>query len=142
MGCRWFLRWSDIGPLVSEIRCVGAGLGEARVAEVLAALVAARLGQLSAEQVIGPVAARVSAHFASVGAEAQASVAEALDSPRYFAVLDRLDQLIAAPPGTDLAGRAAGKALPAVVRRVYNKTSRQVRRALREPEGERGDAAL
>src|SRR5260221_7715879 len=46
----------------------------------------------------------------SAGAEAQVSVAEALDSPRYFAVLDRLDQLIAAPPGTYLAGRAAGKA--------------------------------
>ncbi len=133
---------SDTKPLISELRWLGAVLGEARDAEVLAAHVAARLGQLSAEQVIGPVAARVSAHFASVSAEAQASVAEALDSPRYFAVLDRLDQLIAAPPGTDLAGRAAGKALPAVVRRVYNKTSRQMRRALREAEGERGDVAL
>ena len=139
---RRFFGRSDTEPLISELRWLGAVLGDARDAEVRAAHVAARLGELAAEQVVGPVETRVCEHFASIGAQAQARVVEALDSPRYLAVLDRLDQLIAAPPVTDLAGRAAGKALPPAVRRAYNKTSRQMRRALREPEGERGDAAL
>ena len=138
---RFFSR-SETEPLTGELRWLGAVLGEARDAEVLAAHLAARVGQLSAEQVVGPVAARVGGHFARIGAEAQARIAEALDSPRYFAVLDSLDQLIAAPPLTDLAGRAAREALPAAVRRAYKKTSRRMRRALREPEGERGDVAL
>src|SRR5262249_44468675 len=52
------------------------------------------------------------------------------------------DQLIAAPPVTDLAARAAAETLPAAVRRAYKKTSRRITRALRDPEGERGDVAL
>jgi CHAD domain-containing protein len=138
---RFFDR-SDTELLIGELRWLGAVLGEARDAEVLAAHLAARLGQLSAEQVVGPVAARVTGHFASIGAQAQARIAEALDSPRYFALLDRLDQLVAAPPVTDLAGRAAQEVLPAAVRRAYKKTSRRMRRARGEAEGERGDVAL
>jgi CHAD domain-containing protein len=138
---RFFSR-SETEPLIGELRWLGAVLGEARDAEVLGAHLAAQLGQLSAEQVVGPVAARVTGHFASIGAEAQARIAEALDSPRYFAVLDRLDRLIAAPPVTELAGRAARETLPPAVRRVYKKTRRRMRRALREPGGERGDVAL
>ena len=137
-----FFRRSEAEPLEGELRWLGAVLGEARDAEVLGAHLVARLGQLSAEEVIGPVAARVRGHFASIGAKAQANIAEALDSPRYFAVLDRLDQLIAAPPVTDLAGRTAAEALPAPVRRAYKKTSRRMRRALRELDGERRNVAL
>jgi CHAD domain-containing protein len=137
-----FFSRSETEPLTCELRWLGAVLGEARDAEVIAAHLAARLGQLSVEQVVGPVAARIGGHFASSGADAQARIAEALDSPRYFAVLDRLDQLIAAPPVTDLARNAARDALPAAVRSAYRKTGRRMRRALREPEGERGDVAL
>jgi CHAD domain-containing protein len=137
-----FFSGSETEPLTGELQWLGRVLGEARDAEVLAAHLAASLGQLSAEQVVGPVAARVRGHFASIGAQAQAAIAEALDSPRYFAVLDRLDQLVAAPPVTELAGRAAGEALPAAVRRAYKKTSRRMRRALRDPGGEHADVAL
>jgi CHAD domain-containing protein len=138
---RFFSR-AGTEPLIGELRWLGAVLGEARDAEVLAAHLAARLGQLSAEEVVGPVAARITGHFASIGAQARAEIAEALDSPRYFALLDRLDHLIAVPPVTDLASRAAQEVLPAAVRRAYKKTSRRMRRALREVEGERGDVAL
>jgi CHAD domain-containing protein len=138
---RFFSR-SETEPLTGELRWLGMVLGEARDAEVIAAHLAARLGELSAEELVGPVAARVTGHFAGTGAAAQARIAEALDSPRYFALLDRLDQLIAAPPVTDLAGRAAAEALPAAVRSAYKKTSRRMTRALCDPEGERGDVAL
>jgi len=137
-----FFSHSEAEQLTGELRWLGAVLGEARDAEVLAAHLVARLGQLNAEQVVGPVADRITGHFASIGAHAQAKIAEALDSPRYFAVLDHLDQLIAAPPVTDLADRSAVEVLPAAVRRTYKKTSRRMRRALRAPEGERGDVAL
>jgi CHAD domain-containing protein len=137
-----FFSSSETGPLTGELRWLGAVLGEARDAEVIAAHLAARLRELSAEEVVGPIAARVTGHFAGIGAEAKAKIAEALDSPRYFALLDHLDQLIAAPPVTDLAGSTAAEVLPGAVRRAYKKTSRRMRRALRDREGARGDVAL
>jgi len=137
-----FFTGSETEPLVGELRWLGALLGEARDSEVIAAHLDDRLGELSTEQVIGPVAARISGHFAGIEAAARARIAEALNSARYFAVLDRLDQLIAAPPVTDLAGRPAREVLPAAVRPAYKKTSRRMIRAMREPKGERGDVAL
>ena len=129
-------------PLSAELRWFGGVLGEARDAEVLAAHVARHVSQIPAEQVVGPVMARVRGHFAKVGADAQAGVLDALDSPRYFALLDRLDQLVNSPPDTDLSGRPAGDVLPAAARRTYTRTRRRMKRALRTPPGDRRDMAL
>ena len=68
-------------------------------------------------RVVGPVMARVRGHFERTGADAQAAVAETLDSQRYFDLLDRLDLLTRQqPPCTGLAARTAGDVLPAAVR--------------------------
>ena len=96
-------------PLAAELRWLGAVLGEARDAEVLAGHLAEHVSQLPEALVVGPVMARVRGHFASIGADAQAGVLAALDSPRYFALLDQLDQLMAEPPWTDLAARSAAR---------------------------------
>ncbi len=128
--------------LADELRWLGAVLGEARDAEVLAAHLAKRAGQLPEEQMIGPVMGRVLGHFARIGAEAQAGVLAALDSARYFALLDRLDELTAEPPRTGLAARAATDALPAAVRNAYGTTSRRMKQARRAPAGEGRDNAL
>ncbi|HXZ71272.1 MAG TPA: CHAD domain-containing protein, partial [Streptosporangiaceae bacterium] len=60
---------------------------------------------------LGPVAARVQSHFAPVHAAARRDVLTALDSPRYFALLDSLDQLLAEPPLTPGAARPAAPVL-------------------------------
>jgi CHAD domain-containing protein len=114
--------------LVSELRWLGSVLGAARDAEVLAAHLLTDLDRLPAEQVIGPVRARVQGHFASVAADGRREVIAALDSGRYLALLDDLDALGAAPVEGP-AAQAADSALPAAVARAYRRTRRRARRA-------------
>lgn len=139
---RRFFATCESEPLVDELRWLGTVLGEARDAEVLAGHLQEHVASLPAELVIGPVAARIQGHFAQVGADARSAAVKALDSPRYFALLDRLDDLIAATPQTKAARRRAVEVLPAAVRRTYRTTSRRMKRALGEQEGKRGDVAL
>src|SRR5215469_5254842 len=93
----------DAGRLASELQWLGSVLGDARDAEVLAAHLLTDLDRLPVEQIMGPVRARIQGHFASVAAEARNEVLAALDSGRYFALLDDLDSLVASP----VAGPAA-----------------------------------
>jgi CHAD domain-containing protein len=133
---------SDTERLAGELRWLGTLLGEARDVEVLTARLAASLADTPAEQVIGPVPARVRAHFAPIAAQARAGVRAALNSDRYFALLDDLDQLIVDPVLTTAAAGPASEVLPAAVRRAYRRTRRRVRQAERTPPGHRRDIAL
>jgi CHAD domain-containing protein len=137
-----FFAKSETEPLVAELRWLGTVLGDARDAEVLGDHIQGHVANLPAEEVVGPVAARIRGHFAQVAADAQATALKTLDSPRYFAVLDRLDELIAAAPETKAASRPAIEVLPACVQRAYKRTSRRMKHALFEPEGTGGDVAL
>jgi CHAD domain-containing protein len=132
----------EAGHLADELKWLGALLGEARDAEVLSARLLDNLEEMPAELVIGPVQARVRGHFASVRARARAAVIDALDSERYFALLDGLDQLTARQAGAQAAGQPAGAALPREVWRTYRTTRRRMRRALHSPAGPARDAAL
>jgi CHAD domain-containing protein len=137
-----FLSLAEPGDIIAELRWLGGELGTARDAEVLAGHLERQLRELPAEVIIGPVLARVRGHFAKLGAAAQDAVVKALDSPRYFALLDRLDALVGHAEVSDLGRRDAADVLPAAVRRNYKRTRRRMRRALREPSGERGEVAL
>jgi CHAD domain-containing protein len=94
------------------------------------------------ELIIGPVQARVRRHFAPARAGARAAVLAALDSRRYFSLLDELDRLLAEPPLTQRAAMPAAVALPAAVRRGDRKTARRMRRARRTAAGPPRDMAL
>src|ERR1022692_1832700 len=137
-----FLADSVSDPLAAELRWLGAVLGEARDAEVLAGHLAELVSQLPGDLVVGPVMARVRGHFSRVAADAHFGAVAALDSLRYFALLDQLDELMAEPPWTELAARPASEVLPAAVGTAYVKTSRRMKQALRAPAGERRDLAL
>jgi CHAD domain-containing protein len=142
-----FLSLAESSDLVDELRWLGGELGAARDAEVLAGHIEGQLRELPAELVVGPVAARVRGHFAKLGADAQAGVVSALDSGRYFALLDRLDELVGRTEPSDLGRRPAVRALPAAVRKTYRRTRRRMKRALRQPAGpgqpeERREVAL
>jgi CHAD domain-containing protein len=128
--------------LAAELKWLGTVLGEARDAEVLAGHLLEQLHDMPAELVIGPVQARVQGHFASQYADARAALVEALDSGRYFSLLDELDKLMAEPPLTPQAARPAADVLPAAARRPYRQVRRRMRGARRARVGQPTDEAL
>jgi CHAD domain-containing protein len=129
------------GHLDEELRWLGGVLGEARDAEVLGQHLETVLATVPAEQVIGPVQARIKIHFAPVAAQARQAVLEALDSERFGSLRDEVGQLIAGPP-RPRAGRPAGDVLPREVRRAYRATARRMDRARRAAPGPARDTAL
>src|SRR5215475_6788493 len=137
-----FFRQPQSDELVEELRWLGNELGGARDAEVLRDHLAERTKELPAELVVGPVVARIQGHFAGLGADAQAAVVRMLDSPRYFGLLDRLDELLKQDCATDRAELPALQALPPEVRRSFKRTKRRTELGLRLPPGERADIAL
>jgi CHAD domain-containing protein len=127
-------------PVAGELKWLGGVLGRARDAEALGEHLRANLDRLPVEQVIGPVRAQVEGHFASAGAAARLAVSAALDSRRYFTLLDDLERLAASPvPGA--ASEPASVALPPAVARTYRRTRRRVRRAQGAPPGPRAEVA-
>jgi CHAD domain-containing protein len=136
------LGWSGSQHLVGELRWLGRVLGAARDAEVLAGHLAGALDQVPAEQVIGPVKARVEGHYAPQRAAARTALLAALDSERYVLLLGELDRWITGPPASAAAGRPARAVLPGAVRRTYRRTARRMRRAQRAEEGTGTDVAL
>lgn len=133
---------ADTEQLAAELQWLGGVLGEARDAEVQAARLEQHVQQTEAEQLLGPVQARIQAHFARTRAKALAAVSAALKSARYDALLGNLDQLIASLPAGDEAGSPAGQALAAAALRSYRKTRRRMRTALRAPAGLEREAAF
>ena len=130
------------GELAATLQWLGHLLGGPRDGEVLAARIGAELRHIPAEQLIGPVQARVQGHFAPARAEAHRELVAALGSPRYFGLLDALDQLLGTPPLEPQASRPAADVLPAAVRRAYRQAARRMKRAHRAPPGQARDTAL
>jgi CHAD domain-containing protein len=133
---------SQTAGLAEQLKWLGGMLGEARDAEVLSGHLQDGLAQFPAEQVVGPIQARVQAHFAPHRAAARTALLKSLDSPRYFALLDELDQLIDDPPYGPPASQAARDVLPAAVRRSYRRTARRMARAWQARAGTATDVAL
>ena len=79
---------SGTEPILAELKWLAAVLGEARDAEVLATRLTQNVRAIPAEQVLGPVEARVQSHFAPIQAAARTNVLATLDSARYFALRD------------------------------------------------------
>ncbi|MBO0775396.1 MAG: CYTH and CHAD domain-containing protein, partial [Actinobacteria bacterium] len=101
---RQVIRQEDTAELAASLQWLGRLLGGARDGEVLAGRLLAELRRTPAELLLGPVEARVQGHFAAAAAGARSELLAALDSPRYFALLDELDRLVADPPLDPRAG--------------------------------------
>jgi CHAD domain-containing protein len=128
--------------LAADLRWLGGVLGAARDAGALADHLRSSLRQAPVELRIGPVEARVQGHFASVRAAARTELLAALDSDRYFSLLDDLDRILAKPPLTPEAARPAADVLPAAARRAGRQAERRMRRAWSAPAGPRRNEAL
>jgi CHAD domain-containing protein len=113
-------------PLGEELKWLAATLGRARDSEVLLARFTAELAAIPPTLVVGPVQARISAHFTTEYAQARQAALQALDGQRYLHLRDDLDALLAVPPLTPLARRLAGKVLAGPVRQA----GRRLQRAL------------
>jgi CHAD domain-containing protein len=126
--------------VTDELKWLADSLGEVRDREVLQARLRKRLDELPAELALGPVAARITSRFTSEQAEARTKLLADLDSPRYFALLDRLEQLVADPPFTELASRRAGDLLPRQVRRSWRRVEKEMDAADNGPAEHRDEA--
>lgn len=133
---------SDTSHAAAELKWLGGLLGQARDAEVLTERLLGRLGRLDRELVIGPVPDRVRDRFSPAGTKAIQAVRKGLDSRRYFALLDELDELIREPELTDDAGELATSLLPGAARRAYRRTRRRMRVARKASAGSERDVAL
>jgi len=102
----------------------------------------ASLRTVPVELLIGPVQARVQGHFPPRRAAAYAELIEALDSPRYAALLAELDRLTLEPPLGPQAEDPAREVLPAAVRRAHRQANKRMHRARHTPSGPARDAAL
>jgi CHAD domain-containing protein len=108
-------------PVSQELRWLAGELGTVRDLEVLRARLLRDIEALPGELVLGPVHARVSSKLTKQYAEAREELLAELSGARYFALLDALDALAAAPALSDRAARPARADLPRHVRRAYRR---------------------
>lgn len=110
---------SAIDGVADELKWYAGLLGEVRDCEVQRARLADKIDELPPELVLGPVAARIDATLLERQLTARTVVAEAMDSPRYLALLATLQAWKTQPPFmirihkgelVQRAGRAAHKA--------------------------------
>ncbi|HEY3509955.1 CYTH and CHAD domain-containing protein [Kribbella sp. NPDC051137] len=111
-----------------ELKWLAGELGVARDAEVQREHFAAEVAEQPVELVMGRVAGRIDDHLRQVYREGRTGALAALESPRYFRLLDALDDLIAKPPviGDD---RKAGKQIADLLTHDYRRMRKAVRRS-------------
>jgi|SRR5262245_10231829 len=126
-----------IGDLDEELRWLAGVLGEVRDIEVLRERLLAELAGLPADLAVGPVQFRITGQLGSEYQVARERMLDAMVTPRYFVLLDRLDRLVADPPLTELADGAASDVLTEQVQRSWRRLARRASRVLvTEPGGE------
>ena len=123
----------------AELKWFAGELGGARDAEVMREHLRSAVAEQPAELVMGRVAGMIDDHLRGVYKAARVQALAALESARYFRLLDTLDELIANPPltGTD---RKAAKQLPELLDHDWRRTRKAVRRVERAVNGA-GDRA-
>ena len=116
------------GGLRDELRWLGQELAPARDAQVLREHLNAVLAEEPAELVIGQVASRIDDELTTAYQAGLERARRALDSERYFRLLDALDELVSAPALRPEADEPA----PEVLAGLLARDAKRVRRAVRE----------
>ena len=109
--------------LRTELKWLADVLGKVRDAEVMAARLDRALSELPPEQVVGPVADRLTGGLRAQAIKDHRTLVSALNGRRYAALLDELDALLAAAP-TKQGLRPAKKYVPRRVRRTVGKVEK------------------
>lgn len=113
-------------PLRDELKWIAGVLGDARDAEVMRERLAGLLAEEPSEMVMGPVEQRVAREFGAAYRLAHRRAVEAMESRRYYALVDDLDALVAEPPWR--RGRAQEPAADVLPKRVAKEFKRLRRR--------------
>ncbi|MGZ0149191.1 CYTH and CHAD domain-containing protein [Kribbella sp. WER1] len=114
--------------LRAELKWLAGEFGVARDAEVQREHFAAEVAEQPVELVMGRVAGRIDDHLRRVYRDGRTGALAALESPRYFQLLDALDELIANPPITG-DDRKAAKQIGDLLAHDYDRMSKAVRRS-------------
>ncbi|TDD29117.1 CYTH and CHAD domain-containing protein [Kribbella turkmenica] len=112
----------------TELKWLAGELGVARDAEVQREHFAAEVAEQPDELVMGRVAGRIDDHLRGVYKEGRAGALAALESERYFRLLDTLDELIARPPLTG-DDRKAKKQIGDLLEHDWKRMRKAVRRS-------------
>ncbi|MGY1746304.1 CYTH and CHAD domain-containing protein [Blastococcus sp. SYSU D00695] len=126
---RSVLERTSTDPLREELRWVGAGLSAARDGEVALAHLRALVAAQPAEQVRGPVVARLQTAAVQDEEAGRRKALRLLADRRYLAVLDSLDALLTVPPLAAAATDPAGPVLATAIRRTGRRLAERVEAA-------------
>ncbi|MDQ2710226.1 MAG: CHAD domain-containing protein, partial [Actinomycetota bacterium] len=137
-----FLEEGSVDEIRSDLRWLGQVLGEARDAQVLGERLRGLLATHRGVDIDGSAAARVDATFGAAYAAGRLTAVEALDSPRYFGLLDALDAFVADLPATPEADRAARKSVPRLLRRDTRRLRRAAKAVAKASDAETRDRNL
>lgn len=107
--------WTVTDPLRGELKWFAGMLGAARDVEVQRDHLLAAVAVEPDELVLGPVAGRIEVELRSDYTAAHQALLDAMDSARYFRLLDALEAVVNRPPFTE---QAAGKAKRVLSKRV------------------------
>lgn len=128
---------ADLGPVIADLRWLGAALGEVRDADVLSAsIVAASVGLPEIDQI---ESLALQHQLADERRAAYQRLLSVLRTPEYVTLLDQLIVLAASPPvRRKLAGHPAIDDVIRLVERPWKRLNRMVSELPTEPD----DAAL
>ena len=108
-------------PVRDELKWLAAELGEPRDAEVMRERLEVMLAEEPPEVVRGAGYQRMDEEMRAEYTQARGRMLAALGSTRYFALLDRLDELAASPPWSEKAARPVHSVLRTRVRHDYKR---------------------
>ena len=129
-------------PLREELKWLGQVLGGSRDAEVLHRRMRALIAAQPKDPVLDQVADRIDQELGDRRKVAAADLRDALDGERYFRLLDALDDLVAHPPLTAVAGKRARKLVPPLVGQVAQRVDRAAQAVSDDGTGQTRNAGL
>ncbi|WP_247828657.1 CHAD domain-containing protein [Arthrobacter antioxidans] len=121
--------------LREELKWLAGVLGRARDAEVMHARLKEMLADEPADLLLGPVERRVDLELGDGYRKAHARALKALDSERYFRLVDTLESLLAAPALTARAAEPAARVIPELLNRDIRRLRAAVHEARHHPAG-------
>jgi CHAD domain-containing protein len=113
--------------LRAELQWLAGAVGQARDTEVIRARLKDMINAEPTELLLGPVAQEIDEHLGTVQQQGRAAGLAALDSDRYFGLLDSLDAFLAAPP----LSASAQEEAPQTVGRLVSAERKRLRNAVR-----------
>ena len=122
---------SAVGNLEDELAWFAGLLGEVRDCQVQRQRFAEALDELPADLVLGPVRSRVDHDLQAVELPARAAVGEAMDSPRYLAVMAAVRRWRDEPP---LLSETTEARLLKAARKARHKADRRLAAALHDDD--------